>query len=77
MTRAWTGLEIAIVGMAGRFPGAPDMGAFWRNLHPRPGAKQTGRISATRSSVARRTPTLKPGKLFDAQPSYLANAVWL
>ncbi|MFF0312978.1 SDR family NAD(P)-dependent oxidoreductase [Streptosporangium sp. NPDC004379] len=23
---------IAIVGMAGRFPGAPDVGAFWRNL---------------------------------------------
>ncbi|HKX32892.1 MAG TPA: amino acid adenylation domain-containing protein, partial [Blastocatellia bacterium] len=24
--------EIAIVGMAGRFPGAPDLAAFWRNL---------------------------------------------
>ncbi|MEM7482575.1 MAG: amino acid adenylation domain-containing protein [Acidobacteriota bacterium] len=23
---------VAIVGMAGRFPGAPDLGAFWRNL---------------------------------------------
>jgi phthiocerol/phenolphthiocerol synthesis type-I polyketide synthase E len=27
-----TGLEIAIVGMAGRFPGAGDLQAFWRNL---------------------------------------------
>ena len=27
-----TGLEIAIVGMAGRFPGANTIGAFWRNL---------------------------------------------
>jgi acyl transferase domain-containing protein len=27
-----TGLEIAIVGMAGRFPGAPDVQAFWRNI---------------------------------------------
>lgn len=27
-----TGLEIAIVGMAGRFPGAPDVDAFWRNI---------------------------------------------
>ncbi|NTX14632.1 SDR family NAD(P)-dependent oxidoreductase [Myxococcus sp. CA056] len=27
-----TGLEIAIVGMAGRFPGARDLEAFWRNL---------------------------------------------
>ena len=25
-------LDIAIVGMAGRFPGAPDLDAFWRNL---------------------------------------------
>lgn len=27
-----TGLEIAVVGMAGRFPGAHDVDAFWRNL---------------------------------------------
>ena len=27
-----SGLEIAIVGMAGRFPGAPDIGAFWNNI---------------------------------------------
>ena len=27
-----TGFEIAIVGMACRFPGAPDLDAFWRNL---------------------------------------------
>ncbi|MFT3803142.1 MAG: SDR family NAD(P)-dependent oxidoreductase [Burkholderiaceae bacterium] len=27
-----TGLEIAIIGMAGRFPGAADVDAFWRNL---------------------------------------------
>ena len=26
------GLDIAIVGMAARFPGAPDLEAFWRNL---------------------------------------------
>ncbi|MFB6888769.1 beta-ketoacyl synthase N-terminal-like domain-containing protein [Kitasatospora sp. NPDC056327] len=24
--------QIAVVGMAGRFPGAPDVGTFWRNL---------------------------------------------
>lgn len=28
-----TGIEIAIVGMAGRFPGAGDVDAFWRNVH--------------------------------------------
>jgi phthiocerol/phenolphthiocerol synthesis type-I polyketide synthase E len=27
-----TGLEIAVIGMAGRFPGADDIGEFWRNL---------------------------------------------
>ena len=27
-----TGQEIAVVGMAGRFPGAGDLDAFWRNL---------------------------------------------
>jgi polyketide synthase PksN len=27
-----TGAEVAIVGMAGRFPGAEDLDAFWRNL---------------------------------------------
>ena len=27
-----TGLEIAIIGMAGRFPGADDVEAFWRNI---------------------------------------------
>lgn len=29
---ARTGLEIAVIGLAGRFPGAPDIAAFWRNL---------------------------------------------
>lgn len=27
-----TGLEIAIIGMAGRFPGAPDIDTYWDNL---------------------------------------------
>jgi phthiocerol/phenolphthiocerol synthesis type-I polyketide synthase E len=27
-----TGMEIAVIGMAGRFPGAPDLDTFWRNL---------------------------------------------
>lgn len=26
------GLEIAVIGMVGRFPGAPDISRFWRNL---------------------------------------------
>jgi phthiocerol/phenolphthiocerol synthesis type-I polyketide synthase E len=31
-TDATTGLEIAVVGMAGRFPGASTIASFWRNL---------------------------------------------
>ena len=27
-----TGLEIAVIGMAGRFPGADDLATFWDNL---------------------------------------------
>ena len=27
-----TGLEIAVIGMAGRFPNARDIEAFWSNL---------------------------------------------
>ncbi|MCM5682955.1 SDR family NAD(P)-dependent oxidoreductase [Schlegelella sp. S2-27] len=27
-----TGVEVAVVGMAGRFPGADDVDAFWRNV---------------------------------------------
>lgn len=28
----YTGLEIAVIGMAARFPGAPNVDAFWNNL---------------------------------------------
>ena len=30
--REWTGTEIAVVGMAGRFPDAPDIDAYWTLL---------------------------------------------
>ncbi|MCP5048081.1 MAG: hypothetical protein GY940_12985, partial [bacterium] len=30
--RTRTGLEIAVIGMAGRFPGANDINMFWENL---------------------------------------------
>ncbi|MFU8874623.1 AMP-binding protein [Micromonospora sp. SL4-19] len=30
--REYTGEEIAVVGLAGRFPGAPDVATFWWNL---------------------------------------------
>jgi acyl transferase domain-containing protein len=31
-SREATGAEIAVIGMAGRFPGAPDVAALWANL---------------------------------------------
>lgn len=30
--REWNGSEVAIIGMAGRFPGAPDIERFWEDL---------------------------------------------
>lgn len=32
MTQQTHGCEIAIIGMAGQFPGAPDIEAYWRNI---------------------------------------------
>lgn len=32
---ARSGLDIAIIGVAGRFPGAQDVDAFWQNLRDR------------------------------------------
>lgn len=29
----WNGTEIAVIGMAGRFPGSNDINQFWTNLH--------------------------------------------
>ena len=30
--REWTGTEVAVIGMAARFPGAADVPAYWENL---------------------------------------------
>jgi amino acid adenylation domain-containing protein len=38
-----TGIEIAIIGLAGRFPGAADVDAFWRNI--RDGVESVTRFS--------------------------------
>ncbi|WPH12567.1 type I polyketide synthase [Variovorax paradoxus] len=38
-----SGLEIAIVGLSGRFPGADDVDAFWRNI--RDGVESVSRFS--------------------------------
>lgn len=31
-TNLFTGLEVAVIGMSGAFPGAPDLDVFWENL---------------------------------------------
>lgn len=41
---AFSGFEIAIIGAAGRFPGAPDIDTFWRNL--RDGVESIRRYTA-------------------------------
>lgn len=38
-----TGLEIAVIGMAGRFPGADDIDRFWANI--RDGVESVKRYS--------------------------------
>ena len=73
----FNGSEIAIVGMAARFPGAPNVDAFWRNL--RDGVESTtfftdeellaaGIDPATLSSpnFVKAKPILKDIDMFDA-----------
>jgi len=31
LPREWSGFEVAVIGLAGRFPGAHDIDALWRN----------------------------------------------
>jgi acyl transferase domain-containing protein/thioesterase domain-containing protein/SAM-dependent methyltransferase len=42
---------IAVIGMAGRFPGAPDLDAFWRNL--RDGVDSVTEVPASRFPIDR------------------------
>ena len=46
---AGAGQAIAVVGLAGRFPGAADAAAFWRDL--RDGVSRTGEVPAERWDV--------------------------
>ncbi|HFC11977.1 MAG TPA: type I polyketide synthase, partial [Anaerolineae bacterium] len=48
MTRAYDGTEIAIIGMAGRFPGAKDIDQFWVNL--RDGVEGIKRLDSAENS---------------------------
>ncbi|MCY1149919.1 beta-ketoacyl synthase N-terminal-like domain-containing protein [Enterobacter asburiae] len=32
LSNEYTGNELAVIGMAGRFPGAGDIDSYWKNL---------------------------------------------
>lgn len=49
-----TGAEIAIIGMAGRFPGAPDIDAFWRNIEA--GVESIRDISSDKAADVSQSP---------------------
>ena len=67
--RERTGAEIAVIGMAGRFPGAPGVDALWENL------------KAGTESISRFTPDeLRAAGVDDetlADPAYVPAAGWL
>ena len=72
------GLDIAVIGMAGRFPGAPDLERFWRNLrdgvesHHLPLGRGAARRGVDPAVVRRSRATSRPPRsstdvdLFDA-----------
>jgi acyl transferase domain-containing protein/acyl carrier protein len=73
----YNGLEIAVIGMAGRFPGARNIGEFWRNL--RDGVESIAFFSDAELAASGIDPTelsdpnyvkakgvLKDAELFDA-----------
>ncbi|WP_318306702.1 type I polyketide synthase [Amycolatopsis solani] len=61
MTGEPTGLEIAVVGMAGRFPGADSVGRFWENVLD--GGEQTTAFTADEAIAAGVAPDVarRPG----------------
>ena len=67
-----TGLEVAIIGMAGRFPGAPDLAAFWRLLQG--GSEAISFFSAEELAAAGVDTTLLADPRFVAARGVLAGA---
>ena len=76
-----SGLEIAIIGMAGRFPGAQDIEAFWQNL--RNGAESIAfftdqEMEAAGASEINGTTDFDRTNYFETLPSnQLELALWL
>src|SRR5437763_7134501 len=59
----YDGTEIAVVGMAGRFPGARDISELWRNLH--------GGVDAARRLSAEELAALGVPAALVADPDYV------
>ena len=65
------GLEIAVVGMAGRFPGARDVGELWRNL--RAGVESITFFSDEELAAAGVDPALRRDPRYVPAKGYLAD----
>jgi len=67
MEKQTNGLEVAIIGISGRFPGSKSVGVFWQNL-----TKGVELVSAFTNSESSGNGTIKAGgilpdiDLFDA-----------
>ncbi len=68
-TAAVKGRDIAVVAMAGRFPGAADVDAFWRNL--RDGVESIRSVTEEDALAAGADPALV------RRPDYVKAAAWL
>jgi amino acid adenylation domain-containing protein len=69
-----TGLEVAIVGMAGRFPGAENIDAFWRNL--REGVESISSFSREEAEAAGVDPALLDDPRYVRAEGVLDNPEW-
>src|SRR3954465_11029255 len=67
-------LDIAIIGMAGRFPGAPDIASFWENL--RAGGDAGGRLGDAEIEAAGIPPAMRQMPNFVPAGAQLENIEW-
>jgi amino acid adenylation domain-containing protein len=73
-TRAAASGAVAVVGMAGRFPGAPDVEAFWRNL--RDGVDSISRFTRAELEAEGYTPRVLDDPRFVAARGSLEGTEW-
>ncbi|MDC8758075.1 SDR family NAD(P)-dependent oxidoreductase [Janthinobacterium fluminis] len=68
-TQTENGLEIAVIGMAGRYPGAADIGQYWRNIEA--GTESVRPLTPEELAAA----GVDPAQL--AQPEYVNSGAFL